>query len=122
MDILVWRESLYSLLFKNAANLYTTSILNGHYKLINPASFEINFVSPFFLPLAGWNDWLQQWVGYATWTYSRTFNLTEEDVKNKTVWLKCDGLDTVANVRWEEREGGREGEREERGGGRIVKG
>ena len=39
-------------------------------------------------------------MGYASWTYFRTFTLTEEDFKGKSVWLKCDGLDTVANIRF----------------------
>ena len=48
----------------------------------------------------GWNDWLYQWIGYADWHYSRTFDITSDQFEGKTVWLKCDGLDTVANVRY----------------------
>ena len=48
----------------------------------------------------GWNDWLYQWIGYANWNYSRTFNITSDQIQGKTVWLKCDGLDTVATVRY----------------------
>ena len=47
-----------------------------------------------------WNDWLYQWIGYASWQYSRTFDMTSDQIEGKTVWLKCDGLDTVANVRY----------------------
>ena len=46
-----------------------------------------------------WNDWLYQWIGYANWQYSRTFDVTSDQIEGKTVWLKCDGLDTVANIR-----------------------
>ena len=51
------------------------------------------------LSIVGWNDWLYQWIGYANWQYSRTFDVASDQIEGKTVWLKCDGLDTVANVR-----------------------
>lgn len=47
----------------------------------------------------GWNDWLEQWVAYDNWIYSSSFELTEAQISGKIVWLKCDGLDTVANIR-----------------------
>ncbi len=47
-----------------------------------------------------WNDWLYQWIAYANWNYSRVFDITSDQIEGKTVWLKCDGLDTVANVRY----------------------
>jgi len=51
------------------------------------------------LHAGGWNDWLEQWVAYDNWIYSRMFVLTKEQIDGMTVWLKCDGLDTAANVR-----------------------
>ena len=48
----------------------------------------------------GWNDWLYQWIGYDNWHYSRDFDITADQVQGKTVWLKCDGLDTVATIRY----------------------
>ena len=48
----------------------------------------------------GWNDWRYQWIGYANWNYSRVFNITLDQIEGKTVRLKCDGLDTVATVRY----------------------
>ncbi len=47
----------------------------------------------------GWNDWLEQWVAYSNWIYSRTFQLTQSDIQERTVWLKAEGLDTAANIR-----------------------
>jgi hypothetical protein len=52
-----------------------------------------------FSSIVGWNDWLYQWIGYADWQYSRAFDITSDQIDRKTIWLKCDGLDTVANVR-----------------------
>ena len=46
-----------------------------------------------------WNDWHYQWIAYDNWNYSRVFNITSNQIEGKTVWLKCDGLDTVATVR-----------------------
>ena len=48
----------------------------------------------------GWNDWLEQWVAYDNWVYTRTFVLTKDQINGMTVWLKCDGLDTAANIRY----------------------
>lgn len=46
----------------------------------------------------GWNDWEEQWVAYANWQYSLTFNLTMDQVNGNTLYLRCGGLDTVANI------------------------
>ena len=66
------------------------------------ARLQKNFASiiNFLSSIVGWNDWLYQWIGYADWQYSRTFDITSDQIEGKTVWLKCDGLDTVANVRY----------------------
>ena len=52
------------------------------------------------LSVDGFNDVDLQWIAYDNWTYSRTFTLETNQVNGKTVWLKCDGLDTVATVRY----------------------
>ncbi len=44
------------------------------------------------------NEATQQWMDAETWTYRRTFNLTESQVSNTTSELICDGLDTLATV------------------------
>lgn len=49
--------------------------------------------------VANWNDWLYQWIGYNNWTYFSTIQLQPEDLV-KSIWLKCDGLDTIATIRW----------------------
>ena len=49
----------------------------------------------------GWNDWEQRWVAYDNWRYSLTFDLTPEQVTGRTLYLRCGGLDTVANIRSE---------------------
>ena len=55
----------------------------------------------FFNHSDSWNDWLYQWIGYDNWNYSRIFNITPNQISGgRTVWLKCDGLDTVATVRY----------------------
>ncbi len=48
--------------------------------------------------VADWNDWLYQWIGYSNWTYSREMLIESQDM-GKIIWLKCDGLDTIATVR-----------------------
>ena len=48
----------------------------------------------------GYNDEKQQWVAYSNWTYTLKFKLSSTDVKNKQLVLKCDGIDTVANIRY----------------------
>ena len=54
----------------------------------------------FYLCFAvGFNDTAEEWVAYSNWVYSRSFQLTGGEIEGKTVWLKCDGLDTFANVR-----------------------
>ena len=47
----------------------------------------------------GWNDYLEEWVAYSNWNYSLTFSLTEQQVTDRSVWLRCGGLDTVATIR-----------------------
>ena len=46
----------------------------------------------------GMNDQNYEWVAYSNWMYNLEFQLTQDDIKGKTVLLKCDGLDTVANL------------------------
>ena len=49
----------------------------------------------------GWNDWLYQWIAYDNWNYSRVFDINSPTpLVGKFVWLKCDGLDTVATIRY----------------------
>ena len=45
------------------------------------------------------NDQEQVWVGLQNWIYSRKFDLTGHNIDLKSVWLKCEGIDTVANIR-----------------------
>ena len=40
----------------------------------------------------------QSWVEEATWEYTRTFDLSEEYLAHRHVVLRCDGLDTIADV------------------------
>jgi beta-mannosidase len=49
-------------------------------------------------PYYGWNDWEERWVAYDNWQYSLTFDLTSDDVTGRTLYLRCGGLDTVANI------------------------
>lgn len=46
----------------------------------------------------GWSDWEERWVAYDNWQYSLTFNLTSDEVTGRTLYLRCGGLDTVANI------------------------
>lgn len=49
-------------------------------------------------PYYGWNDWTERWMAYDNWYYSLTFALTSEQVSNRSLYLRCGGLDTVANI------------------------
>lgn len=45
------------------------------------------------------NELLQTWVGETDWTYSRSFHITDELLAHPAVYLRCDGLDTIATIR-----------------------
>ena len=45
------------------------------------------------------NDQEQVWVGLQNWIYGRQFDMSDHSIDYKAVWLKCDGIDTVANIR-----------------------
>jgi beta-mannosidase len=47
-------------------------------------------------PYYRFNDEYQTWVAMDNWTYYSTFDWSQP---SKTVWLVCNGLDTVANIR-----------------------
>ncbi len=49
-------------------------------------------------PFVRRNEVDQQWVGDATWAYSRTFDMDAEALAREQVLLCCDGLDTMAEV------------------------
>ncbi|XP_065912906.1 beta-mannosidase-like [Dysidea avara] len=49
-------------------------------------------------PYYRFNDTEQQWVALQTWIYSRPFDMSNHSIDYKSVWLKCDGIDTVANI------------------------
>ena len=44
------------------------------------------------------NEKKVQWVGDQTWTYRRTFEVTEALLKREHIWLRCEGLDTLATI------------------------
>ena len=39
-------------------------------------------------------------MGLQNWIYSRQFDMSDHSIDDKSVWLKCDGIDTVANIRY----------------------
>lgn len=41
-----------------------------------------------------------QWIGYDNWTYTGQVNITAEEISVGVIWLKFDGLDTVATIRY----------------------
>ena len=49
-------------------------------------------------PFLGLNDKKVQWVGETTWTYSRSFQLTPQFLKNRKIILRCEGLDTLGRI------------------------
>lgn len=51
-------------------------------------------------PYYRFNDQEQEWVGLQNWIYSRQFDMSNHNTYYKSVWLKCDGIDTVANIRY----------------------
>ncbi|MFP4105879.1 MAG: beta-mannosidase [Phycisphaerae bacterium] len=40
-----------------------------------------------------------QWIGFADWMYSRTFDVAPETLEHEHVLLRCEGLDTFAEIR-----------------------
>ena len=54
----------------------------------------------YYVAVADWNDWLYQWIGYDNWTYVGTMDVSEQEMSVGLIWLKFDGLDTIARVRY----------------------
>ncbi|MGI6368309.1 MAG: beta-mannosidase [Anaerolineae bacterium] len=50
------------------------------------------------------NELAVLWVGETDWTYRRTFEVPADLLKNRNLWLRCKGLDTIAHVRLNGRE------------------
>lgn len=48
--------------------------------------------------LFSYNDVKLRWIALENWTYSLTFNVTEQDLQHKFVVLTFNGLDTVAEI------------------------
>jgi len=44
------------------------------------------------------NEFTEMWVCYEDWTYSKSFEVTDDILENKKVMLQCDGLDTIASI------------------------
>lgn len=49
-------------------------------------------------PFEGDNELKVQWVSDKTWTYRRTFEVSDEFISHPHVLLRCEGLDTLASV------------------------
>ena len=67
---------------------------------VSSIGIQYSFITTLFYHPDSWNDWLYQWIGYDNWNYSRIFTVNPDQISGKMVWLKCDGLDTVATVRY----------------------
>jgi beta-mannosidase len=52
------------------------------------------------------NENLVQWIGETDWTYSRRFDVDARLLRHDRVMLRCDGLDTFASVRINDRPAG----------------
>lgn len=49
-------------------------------------------------PYYGWNPMDYQWVGNQTWTYYKSFNITQDTLQNRVIQFVSDGIDTFAEV------------------------
>ena len=49
-------------------------------------------------PYRGMNEWDVQWVGREDWAYTRTLNVPADMLAEKSVFLNCDGLDSVTSI------------------------
>jgi len=49
-------------------------------------------------PFFGTNESKVQWIGERDWTYRRSFDVSENFLKQEHVLLHCDGLDTLATI------------------------
>ena len=50
-------------------------------------------------PYWGDNELSLQWIGREDWIYSRTFPISEEMLAEKSVFLNCDRLDTLTDIK-----------------------
>jgi beta-mannosidase len=48
-------------------------------------------------PYYGYNDQNYQWIAYSNWSYITSFNL--QSLNDENIFLKCDGIDTVATIK-----------------------
>lgn len=49
-------------------------------------------------PYWGTNELAVQWVGREDWVYSRTFDIAEDFLKEESIFLNCDRLDTITDI------------------------
>lgn len=61
-----------------------------HTDLINAGEIE----DPFYRN----NEEKVMWIGESDWDYSKKFNIDEEFLKNKRIYLSAEGLDTLADI------------------------
>ncbi|MGH7981411.1 MAG: glycoside hydrolase family 2 protein, partial [Limisphaerales bacterium] len=45
------------------------------------------------------NEGSLQWVGKSNWVYKRAFDVPDDVLKNESIRLRCDGLDTLASIK-----------------------
>src|SRR5574338_357727 len=50
-------------------------------------------------PFYGTNEEQAQWVAEKSWEYRRFFYPTQAILRQERIWLVCEGLDTLAEVR-----------------------
>jgi beta-mannosidase len=65
-----------------------------------PGCIHLDLMEAGFLqdPHIGNQELDQFWVGQATWTYFRSFDLGEEILRNARVELICEGIDTLSDI------------------------
>ena len=49
-------------------------------------------------PYWGDNELAVQWVGEADWVYSRKFRMDQDMLQESSVFLHCEGLDTITDI------------------------
>ena len=77
---------------KTDANEFINAEVPGcvHTDLINAGEIE----DPFYRN----NEEKVMWIGESDWDYSKKFNIDEEFLKNKRIYLSAEGLDTLADI------------------------
>ena len=84
----------------NGAWTLTQADTQQNYPAQVPGCAHMDLMAADVLPDLWWrdNEAKHNWVWHKDWTYSRSFDISEEMLQADALLLRCEGLDTLAQV------------------------